>query len=333
MATNGSDRTIPRLPIDFADASASMSLADTNLIEDGFKRSTKEDFQLENNDLNGVSTSLPHQEEIRGQPKKRSRLLCLLIPLSLVVIAIALGIGISFALNTRSHEESSKSISQKNQDSPRIPVTPSALDDDSLDDDILEFYVLDEDEEVSDKNDEILDEDEDEEVLDEDEEVWEDDRIPKSTVEEENAFDELVTYLVNENVSSSNDLYSVGSPQNLAAQWLTIDDDANLPLPTDSISDSQEAYLYMFRYVMAVNYFAFRGDNWVSRMNFLSESSVCTWNRISLGLDGPDVVYEQGGVRCDVDTGLPITLDMGKKIKHMDCCLVCKLIHANEKHI
>lgn len=88
---------------------------------------------------------------------------------------------------------------------------------------------------------------------------------------------DVIQYLLDNGVSSQQDLQSDGSPQNLAASWLAEEDPANVVIPTFNVT-TVDGYLYMTRYIMALNYFAMDGENWLDSMNFLSGDDVCYWN-------------------------------------------------------
>jgi hypothetical protein len=90
-------------------------------------------------------------------------------------------------------------------------------------------------------------------------------------------FGSVVDYLTVNEISDIQDLVTPGTPQNRAAQWLAETDGANLPIPINS-GDYIDGYRYIFRYVMAVNYYALDGPNWTMQLNFMSPYDVCRWN-------------------------------------------------------
>ena len=124
------------------------------------------------------------------------------------------------------------------------------------------------------------------------------------------SFEELVAFLSNNTISDYDDLMERGSPQFLAAKWLANDDGADLPLPDSQ--DERDTYLYVFRYVMAVNYFALNGPQWKYRMDFLTEKDICNWSGISETVEGVFAGFERGGVICRSGTNLPFALDLGR---------------------
>jgi len=123
-------------------------------------------------------------------------------------------------------------------------------------------------------------------------------------------FEAVVDYLVQQGVSSMEDLTKNGSPQSKAAHFLAEQDKANLPIPSAEISD-EAGYLYVTRYVMAVIYYATNGSRWKSKVNFMSGKPVCKWNGGSLAynVDWRVERVEQGGLICK--DGLPMELDLG----------------------
>ena len=90
---------------------------------------------------------------------------------------------------------------------------------------------------------------------------------------------EINHFLIKNKISSKESLTTRGSPQFEASRWLTDNDSAALPIPVDiDIHTSQEAYLYMTRYIMVVNYFAMNGEkDWTNDLQFLTEKHVCEW--------------------------------------------------------
>lgn len=125
--------------------------------------------------------------------------------------------------------------------------------------------------------------------------------------------EEVVAYLVTENVSRESDLTNDKAPQYKAAQWLSQVDGARLALPTTSLSsqDNRDAYLVVARYVLALTYFALNGPDWNFQRGFLADNSVCDWNEPTIGIEGNIPDLESGGIRCSNETGLPIVMDLG----------------------
>jgi hypothetical protein len=84
---------------------------------------------------------------------------------------------------------------------------------------------------------------------------------------------------------SGEQLNHTNSPQYQALTWLANDDTANMTIGVDS-----EATIKT-RYVAAVLYYAFHGDTWTTKYNFLSEKDSCAWN----GKNSEDV---EAGLLC-----------------------------------
>ena len=132
------------------------------------------------------------------------------------------------------------------------------------------------------------------------------------------SFDEIKAWLVQQKVSIRQDIKARGTPQHKAVKWLADEDGAALPLPTVSIKDrnSKEGYMYMVRYVMAVLYYAMDGDNWTTKVNFMTDKDVCDWLGLSQRTNGNLIGSELGGLLCQEDTGMPGILDLGTSVEH-----------------
>ena len=68
-------------------------------------------------------------------------------------------------------------------------------------------------------------------------------------------------------------LKDTNSPQYQALNWLANVDAANMTIGVDSETAIKT------RYVAAVLYYAFQGDAWASKYNFLSDRGTCSWNQ------------------------------------------------------
>ena len=77
---------------------------------------------------------------------------------------------------------------------------------------------------------------------------------------------------------SGDQLNDVNLPQFKALNWIANEDPANL-LVGDTPTETIRA-----RYVAAVCYYAFEGDGWMEKYNFLSEGGICTWNQAYFGI-------------------------------------------------
>ena len=127
--------------------------------------------------------------------------------------------------------------------------------------------------------------------------------------------EDVADYFERERVSSRSDLEQPGTPQYMAAQWLVEEDSGENSVPERSVKDENDnsGYLFLAKYVMALNYYALGGENWTNSHNFLSDAGICSWNggltadaNLSAVTSG-----DYGGVLCDGETGLPIALDLG----------------------
>lgn len=96
------------------------------------------------------------------------------------------------------------------------------------------------------------------------------------TEEEEDTqrFEAAVSFL--SDFSDERDLKHIGSPQNLAADWMANKDPLGYPVPTDYMEVG--AYHFLQRYALVVFYYALEGDSWNSTLNFLSDEHTCSWN-------------------------------------------------------
>jgi len=268
------DEPEPPLAITTGDAAASMSMADVNLMEKGAKKKPKNTPDAKESD--GV---FKEEDYEITEKKKKSRSTLWICVGAVLILVVSLGLGLGLGLKKEgSNEIASKTFSQR---APNAPNKRGSTADTS----------------------QQTSEAPEEQGPTADEQETSPPRRPN--------FDEIVAYL-SDGVSDNSDLLRSGSPQNLAASWLATEDNAALSLPEHSGWDyatDRDAYMYIFRYVMALNYFALDGPNWVATMSFLSGGDVCTWNGVSLGVDNTFVGFELGGVICD-EEGLPIALDL-----------------------
>jgi hypothetical protein len=124
--------------------------------------------------------------------------------------------------------------------------------------------------------------------------------------------EEVVSYMAEYDVSYLNDLRAVGSPQNLAANWMAETDGANLEIPTVGTS-TLNGYKYMVRYVMAVVFFSTGGVNWKNNLGFMTKKNVCDWNAY-YSLDGGQSYFRKGVV-CEQKANLMAALLLSKWIQ------------------
>jgi len=101
--------------------------------------------------------------------------------------------------------------------------------------------------------------------------------------------------------SDERDLADIGSPQNLAADWMANKDPLRYPVPTDSMEVG--AYHFLQRYALVVFYYALDGDFWNSTLHFLSEEHTCSWNaefpsvddeKFTVGVDCNEELHVEG---------------------------------------
>ena len=104
-------------------------------------------------------------------------------------------------------------------------------------------------------------------------------------------YGDIADFIVGNQISSEANIATAGTPQAQAILWLMRDDPANIPVPTLAATDSYEGYMYMVRYVMAVNFFALGGLEWAFGLNFLMLDDVCEWND---DLYKEETVYRMG---------------------------------------
>lgn len=119
-------------------------------------------------------------------------------------------------------------------------------------------------------------------------------------------FEGVVAYMVNAGVSSEISLRTLNTAQNNAAAWISLDDEANMAVPSVPITVI-EGYKYVTRYVLAVLYFSTGGEQWNFQAGFGTIANVCSWNQVKF--DG-NAFYRQG-VLCDSRNGLIFALNLG----------------------
>jgi hypothetical protein len=85
--------------------------------------------------------------------------------------------------------------------------------------------------------------------------------------------------ILGQETSSTIALYTEGTPQYKAADWIANRDQLQYPIPTQPGADSDR---FLQRYVLAVLYFALNGEQWTSAANFLSASDECGWSDITV---------------------------------------------------
>jgi hypothetical protein len=117
-------------------------------------------------------------------------------------------------------------------------------------------------------------------------------------------------YLINQEISSKEDLEKVGSPQQKALEWIAMHDGLSLDVPVTD-KPSKEGYNFTTRFILSLLYFSTNQDesNWTLSANFLAASSHCQWYMV---LHYTDLSTEFLGVACDEKTGEVIGLFLSK---------------------
>jgi hypothetical protein len=105
-----------------------------------------------------------------------------------------------------------------------------------------------------------------------------------------------IDYLIRNGVASLASFTNVRSPQYQAVDWMAHDDELELLIPKLSPADSDEAYDFITRYVMAVVYYATAGKDWKHDLSFLSKKKTCEWYQVFPSPVG------QVGVLCNQST-------------------------------
>jgi hypothetical protein len=83
---------------------------------------------------------------------------------------------------------------------------------------------------------------------------------------------DVLDFLVENEISTSFDLNNIESPQYHAAKWIADYDGMKLGIPQYG-----EHVVFVERYVMAVLFYALDGNHWKHDLNFLSPNHICTW--------------------------------------------------------
>lgn len=85
----------------------------------------------------------------------------------------------------------------------------------------------------------------------------------------------VANFLIDEGISFEEAVTTVGSPQNRAASFMAIDDEAMMDIPKSR--GMSDAFRFIERYALAVYYYALGGDTWDFKMNFLTPDDTCLW--------------------------------------------------------
>jgi len=115
------------------------------------------------------------------------------------------------------------------------------------------------------------------------------------------------SFLVEQGVSSREDLEYIGTPQQRAVKWIAETDGLQLPVPEKDLEEMvvNDAYNFTARYAAAVMHYATNGTtHWMSNAEFLTDKPTCEWSSSFLG----DVF----GVLCDDELGVPDQIHLSK---------------------
>jgi hypothetical protein len=114
--------------------------------------------------------------------------------------------------------------------------------------------------------------------------------------------DQVIQFLVEKDISDASDLNRPGSPQYQAALWIAGINETNI------YSLKLNTYNFIFRYVMAVNYYALDGGGggdrkWLYPLNRLGpDNDVCFWKG---AIPVEEFGFQTAGVICVNDEGDP----------------------------
>ena len=124
--------------------------------------------------------------------------------------------------------------------------------------------------------------------------------------------DQVIDYLVDNEVSKLADLTAEGTPQQWAVHWLADQDALNVPIPEEMEGGflGPEGVRFVSRYVAALLYFALDGPDWSHPLNFLSEKEICDWNEIFVADGQVEGRFFRVGIACN--NGFVNTLQMRK---------------------
>jgi hypothetical protein len=119
-------------------------------------------------------------------------------------------------------------------------------------------------------------------------------------VDRSSSFATIAEYLLLYNVSSETNLFEDAlSFQHRTVLWLAYKDPMDLSVP-DFGPESHDGYMFVFRYVMALNYLSLGGVGWISRMNFITNLPVCQWLSYSKDMT-------KSGVMCESSPAMPMS--------------------------
>jgi hypothetical protein len=131
---------------------------------------------------------------------------------------------------------------------------------------------------------------------------------PAPTAPREPRVDEVTDFFVNNNVTKSDDILTIGTPQQLAVHWLSDQDELNVAIP-ESL-EGPDGMRFVSRYVAALLYYALNGSNWSLQLNFTSQMEVCDWNELDVANLELKGCFFRIGIACN--NGFVSTLQLRK---------------------
>jgi hypothetical protein len=117
------------------------------------------------------------------------------------------------------------------------------------------------------------------------------------TASREPRVDEVTDFFVNNNVTKSEDILTIGTPQHWAVHWLSDQDELNVAIP-ESL-EGPDGMRFVSRYVAALLYYALNGSNWSRQLNFLSKMEVCDWNELDVANQQLEGRFFRIGIACN----------------------------------
>ena len=85
---------------------------------------------------------------------------------------------------------------------------------------------------------------------------------------------EVYDFLTANHVSTLEDLSKTGSPQYRAAHWIANYDVERIDIPFRD----EDPHRFIQRYSLGVLYYALGGEDWATKLNFLTSDHECSWN-------------------------------------------------------
>lgn len=103
-------------------------------------------------------------------------------------------------------------------------------------------------------------------------------------------------FLVLHEISSQEAVDTPGTPQNLAAAFMAVDDALQMKVPASR--DEADAYKFIQRYALCVFYYATGGDSWDFGLDFVGDKDTCSWYSTLLTTTGQSYNF---GALCGND--------------------------------